>query len=784
MRSCSVWSIYTRFAERLLFAAFLLSCCGAWAQQGQWQPHIGYVYPAGAQQGSVTHVIAGGQYLRGANLAPIVGDGVRASVVGYIPHYKKPLNREEMRQLVERLADLKQERSNETETPLEPSLSLQRRSRSRIASTTDTVKPDHPLLRDVELMNLRELEYVSGQIGKSRDKQQRNEQIAEIVLLDVTVDDLASPGEREIRLVSPAGLSNPLRFHVGQLPEVSENEPNDTKASEGTVAQTPVMFNGQILPGDVDRFRLRAKQGDSLVIEAYARRLIPYLADAVPGWFQAVLALYDSSGSRVAFADDFRFDPDPVILYKVPKDGEYELEIRDAIYRGREDFIYRISVSAQPFITSIYPLGARSGEPANVLLTGWNLPVSEAQLETQPGASSLREIRWNWNGLYSNPVAYAVDTLAECEESEPNDTRKESRFLTLPTFVNGCISRRGDVDTFRFVGHVGDRIVAEVNARKLHSPLDSVLRLTDKTGKVIASNDDREDNRIGLQTHQADSYLSIALPEEGTYYLEIADTQKQGGKEYGYRLRVSSPRPDFELMATPSSLFAPAACSVPVTVHALRTDGFDGEIEVVLKDTGHGFKLSGGLIPPDKTSVRITLTAPENAPAEPVSLILEGRATPGGQMVTRPVVAADDLMQAFAYQHLVPAQRLMALVKSIRWRVLPVSLVSALPIQIPEGGTASVRLSVPRRSMARRFQCEIKDPSKGVTLDDVNYSPGVVTLTLKADRELAKSGIADNLIVEVFTEWAGNNQEGKPTQEPRKVSLGVLPAIPFEIVSR
>ncbi len=79
------------------------------------------------------------------------------------------------------------------------------------------------------------------------------------------------------------------------------------------------------------------------MIETHARRLIPYLADAVPGWFQATVAVYDANGNELASADDYRFDPDPVLYYEIPRDGEYEMEIHDAIYRGREDFVYRVS---------------------------------------------------------------------------------------------------------------------------------------------------------------------------------------------------------------------------------------------------------------------------------------------------------------------------------------------------------------------------------------------------------------------------------------------------------
>src|SRR6185369_1395468 len=47
-----------------------------------------------------------------------------------------------------------------------------------------------------------------------------------------------------------------------------------------------------------------------------ARALIPYLADAVPGWFQATLALRDAKGRELAYDDDFRFNPDPVLAFR------------------------------------------------------------------------------------------------------------------------------------------------------------------------------------------------------------------------------------------------------------------------------------------------------------------------------------------------------------------------------------------------------------------------------------------------------------------------------------
>ena len=78
----------------------------------------------------------------------------------------------------------------------------------------------------------------------------------------------------------------------------------------------------------------------------------------------------------MAYADHFRFHPDPVLFYEVPNDGEYTLQIRDSIYRGRDDFVYRITVGEVPYVTGIFPLGGPAGAQTTVQLTGWNLSAA------------------------------------------------------------------------------------------------------------------------------------------------------------------------------------------------------------------------------------------------------------------------------------------------------------------------------------------------------------------------------------------------------------------------
>ena len=68
--------------------------------------------------------------------------------------------------------------------------------------------------------------------------------------------------------------------------------------------------------------------------------------------------------------------------------------------------------------------------------------------------------------------------------------------------------------------------------------------------------DDVTDKGAGLITHQADSRIATTLPSSGTFYVRVGDLQRKGGPEYGYRLRVGAPQPDFELRVTPSEINA------------------------------------------------------------------------------------------------------------------------------------------------------------------------------------------------------------------------------------
>lgn len=736
--------------------AVLLASAAAQAQQGV--PHIGYVYPAGARQGESVEVTVGGQSLDGVNAAYVSGAGVQARVL----EHTRPVTVAQFNKLRDQLKELLDKK---------PASPEDAKSIAEIKQKLATFvrRPATPA-------------------------------IAEQVRLQVTVAPGATLGTRELRLSTARGLTNPVRFSVSQLKEFSKPPAKVVdelrlglaarfrwaavaKPPEAPLSITlPAVVNGQIGPGGVDRYRFQARKGEDLVVVASARELVPYISDAVPGWFQATLTLSDAAGKELGYVDDFRFHPDPVLHYEIPADGEYVLAIRDAIYRGREDFVYRITIGELPFITSIFPLGGKAGAKTTVELRGWNLPVTRMKPETRgqaPAVLALSVRRGEW---LSNRVPFAVDALSDRLEREPNNHPQNAQAVKLPLIVNGRIDAPGDQDVFRFDGRAGQEIVAEVWARRLESPLDSVLRLTDAAGREIAANDDAEDKGAGLLTHQADSRIQVRLPAKGTYYLHLGDAQRKGGAEYAYRIRIGPPRPDFELRLAPSSLTVRGGMSAAFTVYALRRDGFAGEIALRLRDAPRGFALSGGWIPAGQEKVRLTLTAPPARLDEPVKLRLEGYARIQGREVCRPGVPSEDMMQAFAYHHLVPAEDWLV-------RVTPPGRVRSLwkladdtPVKLPAGSAAPVRVAVPRGRWASRVHFELNGPPEGIAIERLAPDPDGLAIVLRADAGKVKPGLKGNLIVEAFTEGVPNPQASQQKAAPRRVRLGTLPAVPFEIV--
>ena len=158
----------------------------------------------------------------------------------------------------------------------------------------------------------------------------------------------------------------------------------------------------------------------------------------------------------------------------------------------------------------------------------------------------------------SNLLRLAVSALPEVADLEPNEPGAPQT-VKLPAGINGALGKSGDVDAYRFQARAGEELVFQLVARPLGSRLDSVLRLVDARGAVVAENNDVDLSR--------DSILRWRCADAGAYTLTVEDLEHGGGKAgYAYWLYAGA-APQL------AALFSLAAPAGPMTARKLAELG-------------------------------------------------------------------------------------------------------------------------------------------------------------------------------------------------------------------
>ena len=113
----------------------------------------------------------------------------------------------------------------------------------------------------------------------------------------------------------------------------------------------------------------------------------------------------------------------------------------------------------------------------------------------------------------------------------------------------------------------------------------------------------------------------------------------------------------------------------------------------------------------------------------------------------RQAVPAEDMMQAFAYRHLVPAQELeVAVLKRPNPRAT-ITILSGSPVRVPPGATARIEVGLPGPRIAERAQFELSSPPEGITIQSASPVRDGVEIVLQTDAAKVKPGLKGNLII-------------------------------------
>jgi hypothetical protein len=144
-----------------------------------------------------------------------------------------------------------------------------------------------------------------------------------------------TPGIHEVPFDIDGKKTNPTTLIVSPLPQVVEQEPNDTPEQAQRIAP-PCGVNGRVgAKRDLDHFIFHAAKGKAVRFEVKARRF----GTALRSSLDSVLDVMTPKGQVLATNDD-AVGKDAALVFTPPADGDYVVRLRDLNSKGGDTFVY------------------------------------------------------------------------------------------------------------------------------------------------------------------------------------------------------------------------------------------------------------------------------------------------------------------------------------------------------------------------------------------------------------------------------------------------------------
>lgn len=368
---------------------------------------------------------------------------------------------------------------------------------------------------------------------------------ADAVVADCTIAPDCPLGQHALRLRTTGGLTELRTVFIGALPVVEEVEPNNDFAAPQKVAINSTIA-GVVKSEDVDYYAVDLKAGDRIVAEIEAMRLGRAM-------FDPSIAILDSRRFDLAACDDSALLlQDSVAAAIAPADGAYVVAVREASYGGGDNFEYRLHITSAARPTVAFPPGGRAGDTIDVQLLGdpkgtFTKPVTLPAdreglwpLWIDDGGVAAPSPVWLWVSPIQQVVEGApppATSPASAPASAAASPATQSQPAAAPTApppaapiaFAGVISAPGQIDSWRFSARKDQPLEVRVIARRVRSPLDSVLNVASAAGEGLGGNDDA----IG-----PDSVLRFTAKADGEYVAQVRDQRGRGGPLFVYRLEI------------------------------------------------------------------------------------------------------------------------------------------------------------------------------------------------------------------------------------------------------
>jgi hypothetical protein len=334
-------------------------------------------------------------------------------------------------------------------------------------------------------------------------------------------------GEHLFRVRTATGVSDARTFWVGALPVVDEKEPNSEFATPQPIPLNSTV-HGSIAGEDVDYFVVDMKKGQRLSVEIEAMRL-------GVGFWDPFVAILNDKRFELATSDDSPLGgQDGRCSVIVPADGKYIVMVREASNGGGSS--YRLHVGTFPVPTAVVPAGGKPGEEVEFTFLGD--PAGPLKQKIKLPAAADENFRLHCqtpDGISPTGFKCRVMDVPGVVESGANTTPPAAVAGAAPGAFHGVVGKAGETKYFKFAAKKGQVFDIHCYARRLGSPLDPVIHISDDNKGQLGAYRAGNDDAVG-----PDSYLRFSVPEDKEYVLYVHDHLRKGGPDYFFRLELTA----------------------------------------------------------------------------------------------------------------------------------------------------------------------------------------------------------------------------------------------------
>ncbi|MBY0326418.1 MAG: hypothetical protein K2Q30_05825, partial [Gemmataceae bacterium] len=350
--------------------------------------------------------------------------------------------------------------------------------------------------------------WFDGPLLTLTESQQAEDYPKELATI-VRIDKNAPLSKRLARVWNSEGVHGGWKFELGDFPEIIEKESEHYHTP--TTISLPITINGRIYPkNDFDDYQIKLNKGET--IDAFVS------AEKLGSPLDARLEILNSKGEIIADNDDAS-GVDPALVFTAPVDDLYLVRIRESSGKGSPAHVYRLSVSKNPIIKAIHPLGAKIGSITKFEVIGSNLDSSSMELKAPD--------RIGYHAFSNSNLLFDVGNATEYLE---NTTGVNSSITAFPCAINGKILKLDEVDSWVLELEAGQKIQFESRGIALGSPCRPKFSIADAMGKELVS---------AVSTTELDPVLLFTPTAKGKYTLKIAEEiPARAGVSFTYRILV------------------------------------------------------------------------------------------------------------------------------------------------------------------------------------------------------------------------------------------------------